>query len=45
VSKKIWGYDRVSFLVGRDGKIAKSWPSVDPGVHASDVLAEVARLP
>lgn len=45
VTKKIWGYDRVSFLVGRDGKVAKVWPSVDPGLHASDVLAEVARLP
>lgn len=45
VSKKIWGYDRVSFLVGRDGKIAKVWPSVDPGQHASEVLAEAARAP
>ena len=45
VSKKLWGYDRVSFLVGKDGKVAKIWPSVDPGVHATEVLAEVARLP
>lgn len=45
VSKKIWGYDRVSFLVDREGKAAKIWPSVDPGQHASEVLAEVARLP
>lgn len=44
VSKKIWGYDRVSFLVDRQGKVAKVWPSVDPGQHASEVLAEAARL-
>lgn len=44
VSKKIYGYDRVTFLVGPDGKIAKVWPSVDPAVHARDVLAEAKRL-
>jgi len=45
VSKKLWGYDRVSFLVGKDGKIAKIWPSVDPGVHAREVIDEAAKLP
>ena len=45
VSKKLWGYDRVSFLVGKDGRIAKIWPSVDPGVHASEVIAEASKLP
>jgi peroxiredoxin Q/BCP len=45
VSKKIWGYDRVSFLVDRSGKVARVWPSVDPGQHATEVLAEAARLP
>ncbi len=39
VSKKIWGYDRVTFLVDRDGKIAHVWPAVDPGVHAREVIA------
>lgn len=29
---------RVTFLVGADGKIAKVWPKVDPGVHADEVL-------
>lgn len=29
---------RVSFLVGRDGKIAHVWPDVDPVAQASDVL-------
>lgn len=44
VSKKLWGYDRVSFLIDKDGKIAKVWPSVDPGVHADEVLAEATKL-
>ncbi|MEI9936054.1 MAG: peroxiredoxin [Pseudomonadota bacterium] len=32
---------RVTFLVGGDGKIARVWPDVDPGVHAKEVLAAV----
>lgn len=35
---------RVSFLVGPDGKIVRVWPNVDPGVHASEVLAAIAAL-
>lgn len=35
---------RVTFLVGPDGKIVKSWPNVDPAVHATEVLAEAAKL-
>ncbi len=45
VSKKLWGYDRVTFLVGRDGRVAHVWPSVDPGVHAREVIDEASRLP
>jgi peroxiredoxin Q/BCP len=45
VSKRLWGYDRVTFLVDRNGKVAHVWPSVDPGVHAREVMAEAARLP
>ena len=45
VSKKLWGYDRVTFLVDRNGKVAHVWPSVDPGIHANEVMAEAARLP
>jgi peroxiredoxin Q/BCP len=37
-------YARVSFLVGEDGKVAKVYPKVDPGVHATQVLADVAAL-
>jgi thioredoxin-dependent peroxiredoxin len=32
---------RVTFLVGADGKIARVWPDVDPGVHAKEVLEAV----
>jgi len=45
VSKKLWGYDRVTFLVGRDGKVANVWPSVDPGIHAREVMEAAAKLP
>ena len=35
---------RVTFLVGRDGKIARVFRDVDPGVHAEEVLAAVQKL-
>jgi thioredoxin-dependent peroxiredoxin len=44
VSKKLWGYERVTFLVDRDGKVAKVWPSVDPALHADEVLREAAAI-
>ena len=37
--------DRVSFLVGPDGKVAKVWPKVDPAIHADEVLAAAEALP
>jgi peroxiredoxin Q/BCP len=37
-------YSRVSFLIGRDGKVAKTYLDVDPGVHARQVLADAASL-
>jgi peroxiredoxin Q/BCP len=36
---------RVTFLVGRDGKVARVWPEVDPAVDAKNVLAAAAELP
>jgi peroxiredoxin Q/BCP len=45
VSKKLWGYDRVTFLIGRDGRVAHVWEAVDPGIHAREVIAEASRLP
>jgi peroxiredoxin Q/BCP len=44
VSKKLWGYDRVTFLVDRNGKVAHVWPAVDPGIHAREVIAEASKL-
>jgi thioredoxin-dependent peroxiredoxin len=35
---------RVSFLLDREGKIAKVYPGVDPGVHAREVLQDAAKL-
>lgn len=35
---------RVTFLIGRDGRVVRLWPDVDPGVHASEVLAAVEEL-
>jgi thioredoxin-dependent peroxiredoxin len=35
---------RVTFLVGPDGKIARVFPDVDPGVHAREVLDVIASL-
>jgi peroxiredoxin Q/BCP len=35
---------RVTFLVSAEGRIAKVWPDVDPGVHAQQVLAAVTTL-
>ena len=41
----IWGSTkRVSFLVGPDGKIARVFPDVDPGVHAKELLGIIATL-
>lgn len=52
---KIWGtafgvgttmgmYQRVSFLIDKEGKVAKVYESVDPGVHATDVLSDIETL-
>jgi len=45
VPLRVWKfYARVSFLVGRDGTVAKTYLDVDPGVHASQVLADAKGL-
>jgi peroxiredoxin Q/BCP len=35
---------RVSFLVDRQGKVAKVWPDVDPALHAEQVLNAAREL-
>ena len=44
VSTTLGMTDRVTFLVGRDGRIAKVYPDVDPAVHVDQVLADLAAL-
>ncbi|HTV18661.1 MAG TPA: peroxiredoxin [Polyangiaceae bacterium] len=36
---------RVTFLIDANGRVARVWPDVDPGVHASEVLAAIDALP
>jgi peroxiredoxin Q/BCP len=45
VPKRLWGFSRVTFLVGADGKVAHEWPDVDPGIHATEVLEAAAATP
>ena len=34
---------RITYLVGKDGTIARVWPSVTPTGHAAEILAAVGR--
>src|SRR4029077_15551940 len=36
---------RITYLIGKDGKIAHVWPSVNPVGHASEVMAAAAATP
>lgn len=42
--KKYMGVERSTFLVGKDGKIAKSWRKVKVPGHADEVLEAVKAL-
>ena len=45
VPLRVWKfYSRISFLIGRNGRVAKTYLDVDPGVHASQVLADARGL-
>ena len=37
-------YKRVSFLIDKEGKVAKTYENVDPGLHAAQVLQDAAAL-
>jgi peroxiredoxin Q/BCP len=39
LGKKYMGIYRVTFLIGRDGRIKKIWSKVKPDEHAEEVLA------
>lgn len=38
-------FSRVSFLFDKKGHLARVYPNVDPGVHATEVLKDAAALP
>jgi peroxiredoxin Q/BCP len=38
-------FNRVSFLFDKSGKLARIYRNVDPGVHAAEVLSDIASLP
>jgi thioredoxin-dependent peroxiredoxin len=42
--KKYMGMERSTFLIDKDGKIAKVWPKVKVDGHAAQVLAAVQAL-
>ena len=39
MGRKYMGTNRVTFLIGPDGKIKKIWPLVKPEAHAAEVLS------
>jgi thioredoxin-dependent peroxiredoxin len=44
MGRKYMGTNRVTFLIGKDGKIAKIWPDVKPEQHPAEVLAALKAL-
>jgi peroxiredoxin Q/BCP len=42
--RKYWGVARITYLIGRDGKVVKRWDSVKPDVHAEEVVAALQEL-
>lgn len=42
--KSSMGVVRSTFVIGRDGKIAKIWPKVSPEEHAAEVLEAVKGM-
>ena len=42
--KKYMGIERATFLIGRDGKVARVWAKVKVPGHAAEVLAAAAAL-
>jgi peroxiredoxin Q/BCP len=42
--RKYMGVARITYLIGRDGRVARRWDKVSPSTHASDVLEAVRNL-
>jgi peroxiredoxin Q/BCP len=45
VDTKFGMMERVTVLVDKDGVVQQTWPDVDPGVHAAQILAVAAPAP
>jgi peroxiredoxin Q/BCP len=45
VPTKLGKFVRVSFLFDKKGNLYRIYPNVDPGVHANEVLNDVASMP
>lgn len=44
MGRKYQGMHRVTFLIGRNGRIARIWDSVKPETHAAEVLEALKAL-
>jgi peroxiredoxin Q/BCP len=42
--KEVRGTNRISYLIGRDGKVAKVYPEVDPATHALELIKDLKQL-
>lgn len=42
--KEVRGTNRISYLIGRDGKIAKVYPEVDPANHALELIKDLKLI-
>ncbi len=42
--KEVRGTNRISYLIGRDGKIAKVYPEVDPANHALELIKDLKQI-
>ena len=42
--KRYMGVQRITYLIGPDGKVARAWPKVKPEEHAEEVAAALADL-
>jgi len=43
--RKYWGNARTTFIIGRDGRIARVFEKVKPEAHAAQVSEALAALP
>lgn len=42
--KPVRGTKRITYIIGRDGKIARAYPDVDPATHAQILVADLKSL-